>query len=117
MYICIECGLLFDDEEMGYDRATMDYPGATFCPSCKGDYVEARNCDNCGAYMREDEGEFICDECKAEAYERLRDAFLGLTPAQVEHIDHLCDGEYLAKVFNYTEEAFKEHVNKEEPKK
>jgi hypothetical protein len=65
MYICLECGELFEQplrykEECGEDN--------TCCPSCKGDYVQTFRCDECGEWIDSKEyykvkNKRYCEEC------------------------------------------------------
>ena len=73
MFVCIECGRIFNEDEVvvweerhGLD--TPPYEPWSGCPSCKGDYVEAYLCDGCdewitGQYVKLSNGERFCENC------------------------------------------------------
>lgn len=70
MYICLDCGCVFDEDEMGtYTEQHpygMGYAGETFvcCPSCKGSFDEAVECKGCGEYFAKDNmHDEMCDKC------------------------------------------------------
>lgn len=72
MYICMDCGDVFEEPRMVKERMP-DYWGAPAweeygtCPFCGSvEYTEARRCDRCGAYMGEGNAYgfiTICDLC------------------------------------------------------
>lgn len=71
MFVCLDCGCVFEEpieweEKHGLDYGPYEYWSG--CPSCKGDYVEAHQCDNCGEwitskYVKLDNGERFCENC------------------------------------------------------
>ena len=70
MFVCTECGFLFEEPEYWIERHGLDYgPYEQWsgCPQCKGSYVEAHRCDCCGdwidrSYIRIND-ERICSNC------------------------------------------------------
>lgn len=60
MYICVECGHLFED---GEERTSREYRGEchgfpayetiSSCPMCGGDFENAKYCDNCDEWYAE----------------------------------------------------------------
>lgn len=75
MYCCIECGHIFDDDEIATWRESRGeywgspcYESMSGCPCCKGDYVKTYKCDCCekwidGLYIKLNSGERICENC------------------------------------------------------
>lgn len=74
MYICVDCGHIFDEGEQAHcsesrgecwgAHCSEDMDG---CPLCKGDYEEIEPCEVCGSY--EYEGELyggVCEHCISE---------------------------------------------------
>lgn len=75
-YICVDCGCVFDEDEMGtyteHHPYGMGYAEEVFgcCPMCKGDFTEAERCDECGEYFaKEDLEDGFCEECLKELEE------------------------------------------------
>lgn len=69
MVICEDCGAVVDESELVTTRSYVsDYMGGCYetyteC-SCGGSVVDAKQCEMCGEYFREDElHDGICDEC------------------------------------------------------
>lgn len=71
MYICLDCGELFEEpckyvETHGLDSPPYEkYMG---CPHCGGAYVETIQCDICGEwisgeYVKLDNDMVVCDNC------------------------------------------------------
>lgn len=71
MYICLGCGLVFDDRIRIVEPHGEEYWG---CPSCRGYTVEAEYCDWCGeAYAKElleyvagNAHDLVCIACREE---------------------------------------------------
>ena len=74
MYICLDCGHVFDEPDTwnehhpyGEGYATEAWSG---CPRCKGGYEEAVECNVCGEYFsKSDLTDGICDRCYEEQEE------------------------------------------------
>ena len=71
MFLCLECGKLFEEPEKYEDSHGLDYPPYETwygCPSCAGGYVETFQCDVCGdyitgKYIKTADDDIICEEC------------------------------------------------------
>lgn len=71
MFVCTNCGHVFEDPEYWEERHGFDYgPFERWsgCPNCRGSYVEAHRCDCCdewidGPYIMLESGERICEGC------------------------------------------------------
>jgi hypothetical protein len=75
MYCCIECGHVFDEDEIvAWKESRGEYWGTpcseliSGCPKCKGDYVETYRCSVCNEwitdeYVKLNNGKRICDNC------------------------------------------------------
>lgn len=75
MYCCLECGHIFDEDDIEtWSEGRGEYWGTpchekmSGCPQCKGSYVKTYKCDCCnkwitGKYIKLDSGERICEEC------------------------------------------------------
>lgn len=71
MFICLECGSLFDKpmyyrESHGFD--TPPYEEFEACPACGGAFAETYECDSCGEWITGDyaelnDGSRHCEEC------------------------------------------------------
>jgi hypothetical protein len=71
MYICKECGHLFEEGEQKtytehhpYGMTTADEEFHV-CPICGGDYEEAKECAACGAWFDPDDENFFGKHCKS----------------------------------------------------
>lgn len=71
MFICNECGYVFDEpatfsEHHPYGSGTATETFAC-CPSCKGPFDEAVKCSSCGEYFAEEDLEDgMCADCIKE---------------------------------------------------
>lgn len=75
MFACLECGRIFDEDEMSvWQEGRGEYWGTpcfemvSGCPDCRGNYVETYRCDSCnewidGAYIKLESGDRICRDC------------------------------------------------------
>ena len=75
MYCCIECGHIFDKNEVaiwkehrGEYCGTQCYEEISGCPHCYGGYVETYRCSECsewinGEYIKLNDGRRICADC------------------------------------------------------
>lgn len=61
MYICLECGEMFEDFTTWTEPHGEQLCG---CPYCKGAYEEAKECVVCGEYyLEEDLTNGVCEDC------------------------------------------------------
>ena len=82
MYICLDCGRIFDEDEADVIRddpspAGVSLPSGYYeypcCPDCGSDYLgETEKCMLCGEYVGEDDmiGGF-CKDCAADVLGRM----------------------------------------------
>ena len=73
MFVCLECGHVFSEDEVAVWEEThgLDIPPYerwSGCPNCKGGYVEAHQCDDCGEwitgkYVTLNNGKRFCEDC------------------------------------------------------
>ena len=70
MFICLDCGKLFEEPKRYIERHGLDYaPYEAWkgCPECGGAYVETFECTQCGKWITGDYIEIgdtlVCDEC------------------------------------------------------
>ena len=59
MYICLDCGCIFENPRKYVETHGLDSPPYeewSGCPSCGGVYTEARKCDGCEKWI---DGEFV----------------------------------------------------------
>ena len=71
MFVCKECGHLFDEPIEWEERHGFSYPPFeqwSGCPMCRGAYAEAHKCDCCDEwivddYIKTDDGTRYCSEC------------------------------------------------------
>jgi RecJ-like exonuclease len=105
MYICEECGQLFESlptcenahYTMGGEFLGREELTETDCPNCRGEIVEAKECPFCGqTYISENE-EF-CDDCFDEWATRENAFEMGGEDTTEIEING-----FLASVFNETE--------------
>ncbi len=69
MYICVDCGKVFDGDEISiWKESRGEFWGEPCtekmygCPNCKGEFVKAKECKICGDWIKEDDWD-ICEEC------------------------------------------------------
>ena len=71
MFVCLECGNVFDEDEIVYwtERHGLEYGGESWSgsPCCKGSYVDAYKCDCCGEWITdtyvEIDDQRYCEDC------------------------------------------------------
>ena len=71
MYVCVDCGRLFDDPKSYSESHGLDsppYEEYSGCPRCAGTYVQTFECDCCGEwitgkYVKLDDGTVACENC------------------------------------------------------
>lgn len=71
MYICLDCGCIFENPRKYTETHGLDSPPYeewNGCPYCGGFYTETYRCDLCGKYIEDeyittDRGDIICDNC------------------------------------------------------
>lgn len=71
MFVCKECGHVFEEPEYWVEKHGFDYPPYeewSGCPNCRGDYVETHICDGCsdyinGPYIKTVDGTRYCENC------------------------------------------------------
>lgn len=71
MFVCSECGTLFEDPvewEETHNLDTPPYEHFSGSPCCFSNYAVAHKCNCCeeyivGPYIKVDSGERICDNC------------------------------------------------------
>lgn len=91
MYMCYECGAIFEEPDKGYFDPSPDgvslpqgHYEISCCPKCGGDCEEAEKCRACGEWHLE--WGVLCKECEetlADGLDRLRDA-MGMTQDDFE---------------------------------
>ena len=75
MFICLECGFVFDEddvatwkEDRGEYWGTPCYESVSGCPRCQGDYMKTYQCNCCenyidGNYIKTSDGFRYCADC------------------------------------------------------
>lgn len=71
MYICLDCGRIFEIPRKHIETHGLDFPpyeSWNGCPFCGGAYTETHKCDLCGQYVEDEyittnKGDVICDNC------------------------------------------------------
>lgn len=71
MWVCTNCGHIFEEPHRWEERHGFDYgPFEKFsgCPECGESYIEAHKCDECGhwitgEYIKTVSGQRICENC------------------------------------------------------
>ena len=71
MWVCTNCGHIFEEPDRWEERHGFDYgPFEKFsgCPECGEPYVEAHKCDECDKfivtkYIKTASGQRICENC------------------------------------------------------
>lgn len=99
MYICKECGNVFEDPVF-YTEA--DCQCANMCsPCCFGAFVEFNECEICGKHVISGK---LCSECKRKALEKFRCLLKhNFEEIELEYIDRCVEGISLCEPDNFTE--------------
>jgi hypothetical protein len=71
MYVCCECGHVFEEPEHWEETHGLDYgpyEHMSGCPHCGGGYAEAHKCNCCDdwiddTYIKTDDGNRYCFNC------------------------------------------------------
>lgn len=70
MYVCMDCGKLFDEPKIIKEPNEFGTPYETFaaCPHCGGNFTTAHICTICGDYITDnyiklDNGNRVCNNC------------------------------------------------------
>lgn len=71
MFICLDCGCVFDEPKHWIETHGLDslpYEEWDGCPSCGGAYAETYKCDGCndwlcGTYVEVENGNKYCENC------------------------------------------------------
>lgn len=71
MYVCVDCGTVFEEARYYVETHGLETPPYETwygCPKCGGYYIEAFKCDCCGEwitgqYAITDDGYSYCDNC------------------------------------------------------
>jgi hypothetical protein len=71
MFICLDCGCVFDGPKHWIETHGLDSPPYeewNGCPSCGGAYAETYKCDGCndwlcGTYAETKNGNKYCENC------------------------------------------------------
>lgn len=70
MFLCLDCGKLFEEPRYYVETHGLDtppYESWKGCPDCAGAYVETFECLQCGKWITGDyievDGALICEEC------------------------------------------------------
>lgn len=71
MFICLDCGCVFDEPKHWIETHGLDSPPYEEwdgCPSCGGAYAETYKCDGCndwlcGTYAETKNGNKYCENC------------------------------------------------------
>ena len=74
MFVCVECGTLFECPERFVETHNLDCPPYEEwdgCPRCAGAFIEAFRCHCCNeyitdSYIKTDDGKQYCTECYRE---------------------------------------------------
>ena len=57
MFVCIDCGEVFEESKHWQERHGLDTPPYeewTGCPQCGGSYTIAYRCDDCGEWITDE---------------------------------------------------------------
>ncbi len=103
MYICLECGHIFDTPREAAIRHTelsgLSYETIMECPVCGSEeYEHAATCNKCGEYIGESQAEFgLCPDCEIKAEKRLNETLSAFTPDELAYLNNQYDGRWLGE--------------------
>ena len=111
MFICLDCGNVFDEpatyvEHHPYGSGYADEEFCV-CPYCRGDCAPAIQCEQCGEYYIEEEmhNSIICSTCALENRKSIAKAIASLFTK--EEFDNLPDDTF-DDIWNDVEKIYKE---------
>lgn len=100
MYICLECGNIFEEgeewnESRGEFWGSSCFESVSGCPICKGAYEEVQPCKICGGYDKNSNSGF-CQSCEEEVKKRFSD-FVdnNFSKEERELLNELYEGEWI----------------------
>jgi hypothetical protein len=113
MFICTDCGHVFEEPEVYAERHPYGdtYAEETFscCPNCGGGYDEAVRCSHCDTYIAEsDMYDDVCEKCKKEVIHNIAKAIAGLFTK--DEFDDLPD-DIFDDIFSEVEAVYREEGN------
>lgn len=103
MYICLECGHIFDTPRETTIRHT-EFSGRSHktimeCPACGSEeYEHAATCNKCGEYIGESQAAFgLCPDCEIKAEKRFNETLSEFTPGELAYLNNQYDGRWLGE--------------------
>jgi len=98
MYICLDCGHVFEEPHKIVDNSS-EY-GRTeerLCPNCEGSFMlTADRCPDCDRWKPKLDN--LCERCRDELRKKFRAFREMLTAAQEDVLDEMLDGESIKDI-------------------
>ena len=103
MYVCLECGRSFHEDdvevvkEYHYELEDRAYEKRHICPYCKSaNFEEGSYCQQCGDEISESQAKFgLCADCEIEADEKFKELLEEyFTKNEIEYLNNQYCDEY-----------------------
>ena len=93
MYICLDCGNVFDKCEYETDEMGQKWQ---LCPVCKGESIdEAVHCKKCHEATGREQARYgLCADCETDAERRFINMLSKFTKEEIEYLNNQYDGRY-----------------------
>lgn len=96
MFICLECGAVFEEPKTVYEKFEYSYMTIRECPGCQSQAFEtATTCDLCGAYISREQAEYgMCAQCEMDTDADFKKLLSRYHERQLEYLNAQYDGRY-----------------------
>lgn len=96
MYICLECGAVFEQPKRTIERFEHSRMTIKECPNCQSQALEkATTCDLCGAYISQEQARYgMCSQCEMETDADFKKSLSRYNEKQLEYLNNQYDGRY-----------------------
>lgn len=96
MYICLECGAVFEQPKRTIERFEHSRMTIKECPRCQSQAFEiATTCEICGAYIGQEQARYgMCAQCEMDTDADFKKSLSRYNEKQIEYLNNQYDGRY-----------------------